>query len=382
MRQKVWLLAGAIVLGIGLLIGALQPTSVRQPRRHIVHATRTTFEQQVLASGTLTLSEQVNVGAQVNGQIKALYVKPGDRVKKGDLLVEIDPVLQMNGLRKAQASLSGLDAQIRLKQQQIKYEATELKRQKQIFKMDGVAQADVDSAFMKLETTRQELEVLNNQRQQLLLEVDSAQVNINYTRITAPVDGVVLHLVARIGQTIVSAQASPVLMVLGDINRLVVKAKISEVDITRVKIGQPVWFTISASSDKKYFSKLESIEALPDNMTSQSLTASPETKTGGDPIYYNGIFHIDNPDGVLRPAMNTQVRIIIHSAKDALIIPIQALGKRLRLQYYQVQVQVQVGNGKTQVVSREIRVGAIAGNTIQVLDGLAEGESLIIPESL
>jgi macrolide-specific efflux system membrane fusion protein len=191
-------------------------------------------------------------------------------------------------------------------------------------------------------------------------------------------DGTVLHIVARTGQTIVSAQASPVLMVLGDLNRLVVKAKISEADITRVKVGQPVWFTISASSDKKFFSQLESIEALPDNITSQVLTTSPDIKSGADPIYYNGIFHIDNPDGVLRPAMNAQVRIITHSVKDALVIPVQALGKRLRPQYYQVRV----GNGKTQEILREIRVGAIDGNTIEVLDGLAEGESLIIPESL
>lgn len=377
MRQQRWLLAGAIAAGAALLIYGAQLTSERQPLPNIVHVTHATLEQQVLASGTLTLSEQVNIGAQVNGQIKALYVKPGDQVKKGDLLMEIDPVLQMNALRKAQASLAGVDAQISLKQQQIKYDATELKRRKQIFEMDGIALADVDSATMALETTRQELEVLRNQRQQALLEVDSAEVNINYTRITAPMDGAVLHIVARTGQTIVSAQASPVLMVLGDLNRLVVKAKISEADITRVKIGQPVWFTISASSDKKFFSQLESIEELPDNITSQALTVSPEANSGIDPIYYNGIFHIDNPEGVLRPAMNAHVRIITHSIKDALVIPVQALGKRLRPQHYQVRV----GNGETQDILREIRVGAIDGNTIQVLDGLVEGESLIIPES-
>lgn len=378
MRQKRWLLAVVLAVGAALLIFGVQLASDRRPLHHIVHTTRATLVQQVLASGTLTLSEQVNIGAQVNGQIKALYVKTGDQVKKDDLLLEIDPVLQMNNLRKAQASLAGVDAQIRLKQQQIKYDAIELKRQKQIFEMDGVSQADVDSAAMALETTRQELEVLKNQRLQAMLEVNSAQVNINYTRITAPMDGTVLHIVARPGQTIVSAQASPVLMVLGDLNRLVVKAKISEADITRVKVGQPVWFTISASSDKKFSSQLESIEALPDNVTSHALTASPEVKSGTDPIYYNGIFHIDNPEGVLRPAMNAQVRIITHSVKDALVIPIQALGKRIRPQYYQVQVS----NGETQESLREIRVGANEGNTIQVLDGLTEGESLIIPEPL
>ena len=376
MRYKRWLTTGAIAAGVALLIYVVQIASVQQPERNRVSVTRATLEQLVLASGTLALSEQVNIGAQVNGQIKALYVQPGEQVKKGDLLVEIDPVLQLNNLRKAQASLAGVDARIRLKQQQIKYDAVELKRQQQMFKMDGVSQADVDSAGLALETTRQELDVLQNERQQALLEVDSAEANVSYTRITAPIDGTVLHIVARTGQTIVSAQTSPVLMVLGDINHLIVKAKISEADITRVKVGQPVWFTVSASNDTKFFSQLESIELLPDSITSQTLTASQETQSGNDPVYYNGIFHIDNRDGALRPAMNAQVRIITRSIEDALVIPVQALGKRLGPQLYQVHVS---HDGEEAL--REIQVGAIDGNVIEVLDGLSEDESLLVPEA-
>lgn len=376
MRRKQLLLTGMMALGIALLIGALHVTSTRQPQHDIVHVIRSKLEQQVLASGTLTLAKQVNVGAQVNGQIKALYVHAGDQVKKGDLLMEIDPVLQVNALRKSEIGLAGVDAQIRLKELKIKHENAELKRQKQIFKMDGVSQADVDAAVIALETTRQELEVLKNQREQLLLEVESAKVNIDYTRITAPMDGVVLHLVARTGQTIVSAQASPVLMILGDLDRLVVKAKISEADITRIKVGQPVWFTISASNDKKFFGHVESIEALPDNITGQPLNAPTEIKSGTEPIFYNAIFHIDNPEGLLRPGMNVQTRIITHSDDDVLVIPIRALGKRLGPQSYLVHV----GNGETQGILREIRVGAIDGDTIEVLDGLAEGDSLVILE--
>ena len=332
----------------------------------------------MLASGTLELSEQVNIGAQVNGQIKALFVSSGDQVKKGDLLVEIDPVLQINALRKAQASLAGVNAQIALKQQQIKYDATELRRQKQIFEMDGVSQADVDKAAMALETTRQEMEVLKNQRTQAQLEVDSAQANVNYTRITAPMDGTVLHIVARTGQTIVSAQSSPTLMVLGDINQLIVKVKISEADITRVKVGQPVWFTIAANSDKKFFSQLESIEVLPDSLTSQVSMLSTPAKSTVDPVFYNGIFHIDNSDGVLRPAMNAEVRIITHSIQDALVIPVQALGKRLDSHHYLVRIS----KGERETSLREIQVGAVDGSTVQVLDGLTEGESLMVMESL
>jgi len=378
MKNVRWMLSGAAVVGIALLVVMVHKAVKRLPLSQTIHATRVTLEQKVLASGVLALSDQVNIGAQVNGQIKALYVKAGDQVKKGDLLVEIDPVLQINALRKAQASLAGVDAQIRLKQQQINYDATQLKRQKEIFRLDGVSQADVDSAAIALETTRQELEVLKNQRQQALLEVDSAEANVSYTRITAPMDGTVLHIVARTGQTIVSAQASPVLMVLGDLDRLLVKAKISEADIPHVKTGQPVWFTISASGDKKFSGQLEAIEALPDSVTSQASMTAAEVKTGSEPVYYNGIFHVDNPEGILRPAMNAQVRIVTHSIRDALVIPVQALGKQLEPHHYQVQIR----KGESELLQRSIRIGAVDGNLIQVLDGLSEDDRLVLPESI
>jgi macrolide-specific efflux system membrane fusion protein len=374
MIKKQWLAVAALFLSIaaGGLIWryfAGSPATVQTT----THVAKKNIQVQVLASGTLVLLDQVNIGAQVNGQIKAIYVKPGERVKKGDLLLEIDPVLQLNALHKAQASLTSTQAQIKLKKQQVKHLTTVFERQKKIFLIEGVSQADVDTAGMERDTAIQELNVLETQRQQAMLEVDSASANVSYTRITAPKDGTILHIVARAGQTIVSAQASPTLMVIGDPGRMLVKAKISEADITRVAPGQPVWFTIPARPDKKFHSRLDFIEALPESMTD---SASGEGKSGDDAVYYNGIFHVENSEGLLRPAMNTQVRIITQSADNALVIPVNALGKPLNAGYFQVTVRDK--NGVDSV--RDVRTGLISGTDIQVIDGLQESEAVVIPE--
>jgi membrane fusion protein, macrolide-specific efflux system len=333
------------------------------------------LEHQVLASGTLSLAKQVNIGAQVNGQITALHARPGDQVKKGDLLVEIDPVLQENALRKAQASLNSTAAQLTLRRQQVKHLARILQRQKILRAAEGVSQADVERAEMDLITARQEVAVLESQRQQALVEVDSARANIRYTRITAPMDGTVLSNVAQVGQTIVSAQAAPILMVLGDLHSLLVKAKISEADITQVAAGQPVWFTVAAQPDKKYAAQLDLIAALPESATAGAGSAPALAGNSDEAVYYHATFQVDNHDGQLRPAMHAQVRIITQRIADALVIPLAALGARLEEQRFEVQVAD--SQGKSQ--PRQVTVGLINGNDVQIVAGLAAGEHVVIP---
>ncbi|MEG3130521.1 efflux RND transporter periplasmic adaptor subunit [Pantoea cypripedii] len=333
------------------------------------------LEHQVLASGTLSLAKQVNIGAQVNGQITALHAMPGDQVKKGDLLVEIDPVLQENALRKAQASLSSTAAQLNLRRQQVKHLARILQRQKILRTAEGVSQADVERAEMDLAIARQEVEVLESQRQQALIEVDSAKANVGYTRITAPMDGTVLSSVAQVGQTIVSAQAAPILMVLGDPHSLLVKAKISEADITHVAAGQPVWFTVAAQPDKKYAATLEFIAALPENATAAAGSSAAMAGNGDEAVYYHGTFQVENHDGQLRPAMHAQVRIVTQRIADALVIPLAALGARLEDQRFEVQVTD--NRGKSQ--PRQVTVGLINGHDVQIVAGLAAGERVVIP---
>src|SRR5450631_1119571 len=228
------------------------------------NATKTDIEEKVLASGTLNALKTVEVGAQVSGQLKKLHVVLGDQVKKGQLLAEIDPVLQQNSLRDAEASLENVKAQKRSKQALLQQYELAYKRQKQMVDQDAAASADLESAQAQLDGTRADLAALDAQINKAKISVDTAKANLDYTRIVAPMEGVVISIVTEEGQTVVSAQTAPTILKLANLDTITVKAQISEADVTRTRPGQSVYFTILGDADTRYYSTLRAIEPGPD----------------------------------------------------------------------------------------------------------------------
>lgn len=155
------------------------------------------LEDTVLASGTIKPVKQVSVGAQVNGQLKSLKVALGDRVKKGQLLAEIDPVLQENDLRKAEAALANVQAQKASKQALLAQYQLTLTRQQTMFGQDASAKADLESAQAQVDSTKADLASLDAQIRESAVEVDTAKANLGYTRITAPMDGEIISIVTQ-----------------------------------------------------------------------------------------------------------------------------------------------------------------------------------------
>lgn len=323
----------------------------------------------VLASGNLSLENQVNIGAQVNGQVKAVHVKVGHEVKKGDLLIEIDPILQQNELKKLSANLTSTDEQILLKKMSIDNFQKIFERQRKLYEIDGISLTDLESAKMDLLTAKQELKILEAQKKQVLVDVDSAHANVSYTRITAPMDGVILQIFANTGQTIVSAQSSPTLIIMGDMRKMVVKAKISEADIAKVHVGQQVWFTVPAKPNKKYEAKIELIETLSNNIMGLS-NSDATSSSDGEAVFYHGIFNINNNDNELLPAMNAQVRIITDRVSNALVVPMKAIGKQVGDNSYLVNLK----DKGSQIIS----TGIISDDEVEVVDGLSSGDVLIV----
>jgi macrolide-specific efflux system membrane fusion protein len=343
------------------------------------NAVRMDIEESVLASGTLEAVKTVEVGAQVSGQLKKLHVALGERVKKGDLLAEIDPVLQQNSLRDAEAQVENLRAQKRSRQALLRQYELEYQRQKQMVAQDAAARADLESAQAQLESTRADIASLEAQIRKARIAVDTSGANLGYTRIIAPMDGVVVSIVTEEGQTVVSTQSATTILKLANLDTVTVKAEISEADVTRVRPGQKVYFTILGEPDTRIFSTLRAIEPAPEESSSSSGTSSSagsSTGSSSTAIYYNGLFDVPNPGHKLRVSMTAQVSIVLNEVKKAVCIPVTALCDKGKDGRCEVRV---LRNNRPEI--RRIRTGVSDNVQVQVIEGLREGEKVVIGDS-
>ncbi|MFO6298753.1 efflux RND transporter periplasmic adaptor subunit [Rahnella selenatireducens] len=329
------------------------------------------IEKTVLATGILKPSVQVNVGAQVNGQLKKLYVRAGDKVTKGQLLAEIDPTLQQSELRKSEAELESAVAQKQASLFTLKQYQLELKRQRKMDSEGSGIRSTLEQAQAKVDTQVAQVKVNEAQIVQAQMSLETAKANLGYTRILAPVDGQVLGIVTKEGQTVVSSQTAPTILVLANVDTMTVQTRISETDILKVHAGQPLWFYVVADPKHRYESVMGTLQDAP-NDALQDDTASTTSSQQPSAVYYNGVFSVPNHDHVLRTSMTAQVFIVTEQARNVLRLPVVALGEPRGKDQYQVQVV----NGKN-VEQRLIRVGINDRQFAEVKEGLKEGERVV-----
>ena len=346
-----------------------------------VTATATTMdlEDAVLATGTVQAFKQVSVGAQVSGQIKILQVKLGDTVKKGQPVAEIDSTTQQNNLRNAQAGLENVRAQLAAQQVALIQAELSYKRQKELLDADAGSRQDFEAAEATRNTTRANIGALQAQIRQAAITAETAQVNLGYTKIASPIDGVVVAVVAQQGQTVNANQTTPTIIKVAQLDTVTIKSQISEADVVKVQAGQPVYFTILGEPDRRYDAKLRTVEPAPDSILTDttSSASSSSSATSTTAIYYNGLFDVPNPDGKLRISMTAQVSIVRAEAKDAVAIPSAALGKRERDGSYTVRVLDADGNAQP----RKIKVGINNNVNAQVTEGLVAGDKVVLGEA-
>ncbi|MFE8645029.1 efflux RND transporter periplasmic adaptor subunit [Sphingomonas sp. NCPPB 2930] len=346
-----------------------------------VTATATTMdlEDAVLATGTVQAFKQVSVGAQVSGQIKILHVKLGDTVKKGQPVAEIDSTTQQNNLRNAQAGLENVRAQLAAQQVALIQAELSYKRQKELLDADAGSRQDFEAAEATRNTTRANIGALQAQIRQASITAETAQVNLGYTKIASPIDGVVVALVAQQGQTVNANQTTPTIIKVAQLDTVTIKSQISEADVVKVQAGQPVYFTILGEPDRRYDARLRTVEPAPDSILTDttSSSASSSTSTSTTAIYYNGLFDVPNPDGKLRISMTAQVSIVRAEAKGAVAIPSSALGRRERDGSYTVRVLDADGNAQP----RKIKVGMNNNVNAQVTEGLVAGDKVVLGEA-
>lgn len=330
-------------------------------------------QKTVLGAGTLQPFEVVNVGAQASGRIETLAVELGDVVRKGQVLAVIDPTDQTNALRDAEARL--IDARARKESNEANLARNQLsmKRQQALVDRGFATPADYERAEAELKVSQANVGSIDAQIRQAQVAVERARVDLSRTNITSPMDGVVAAIVVREGQTVNAIQSAPTIVRIAKLDVMTVKAQISEADVVHVAPGQTATFTVLGDPDRKYTAVLRGVEPAPEN-AGENLTGQPN-----QPVYYNALFDVPNPDGRLRPAMTAQVTVDVGGAKNVLTMPSAGLGERTPDGRYKVKVLN--ADGKT-TSDRVVRVGLNDNVHAQVLDGLKAGENVVVADSM
>ncbi|WP_118986313.1 macrolide transporter subunit MacA [Photorhabdus sp. CRCIA-P01] len=355
--KRRWVVLLAIVAVIALVLGYFlnRPETIKYQTIPVIKGD---LEKNVLATGKLDAVRKVDVGAQVSGQLQNLYVEVGDKVAKGQLLALIDPKPAQNQVKEVEATIKELNADLIDARAQLKLARLTLQRQNNLAKVHAVSLQELDQAKTDVEVKRAKVETLLAQISKNQASLDTAQTNLQYTRITAPMDGIVVNIKTLQGQTVIAAQEAPTILTLADLGTMLVKAEVSEADVIYLKPGQKASFTVLGAPDKNFPGVLKDILPTPEKIN--------------DAIFFYARFEVANPQQLLRLQMTAQVKIQLDSYRDVLMIPLSALGKQITPTRYEVDV---LNEGKEE--KRDVTIGVRNDVNIQILSGLKEHEQVI-----
>jgi macrolide-specific efflux system membrane fusion protein len=274
------------------------------------------------------------------------------------------------GNRPPGADEENLQAQRRATAAQLKQTKSIYERYQDLQSDASISRQDFETAESNYEVQRANLLSLDAQIKSAHIQIDTAKVNLAYTRIVAPIDGDVVGIVTQEGQTVIAQQLAPVLLKLADLDTMTVKAQVSEADVIHITPGQAVYFTI-LGEDRRYYGKLRGTEPAPQNFLD---TQAAGTSKQSSAVFYNALFDVPNPDHRLRIAMTAQVRIVLDTAEAVLMVPVAALGPRNADGSFPVRVLDAKGHAQ----QRSVQVGINNNVKVEIKDGLVEGDTVVI----
>lgn len=286
--------------------------------------------QTVSANGTLNPVVLVNVGTQVSGTVKKLYVDFNDKVREGQVLMELDPSLFQAQANQSEANVNNARASLELA------EANEA-RMRGLFKQEYVSRQELDQAVQALKSARAQLALAQAQHQK-------DRTNLAYSIIRSPVSGVVVSREVDIGQTVAASFQTPTLFKIAqDLSKMQIDSNFAEADIGNIQVGQPVRFTVDAYPNRTFKGSVKQVRINP--ITQQNV------------VTYDVVVAVDNPEQILKPGMTAYVNIIVAQRKNVLLVPNAAL------RFKPADSAPKNGNGK----NRKERKKAVAG-TVYILE--------------
>ncbi|MHA4966919.1 efflux RND transporter periplasmic adaptor subunit [Pseudomonas extremorientalis] len=343
-----------------------------------VTVTRGNIENSVTALGTLQPRRYVDVGAQASGQIRKIHVEAGDQVQEGQLLVEIDPSTQKAKLDASRYAIENLKAQLQEQKAQHELARQKYQRQQRLVAGNATREEDVQTAKAELSATQARVDMFQAQILQAQASLRSDEAELGYTRIYAPMTGTVVAVDARVGQTLNAQQQTPLILRIAKLSPMTVWAEVSEADIGHVKPGMTAYFTTLSGGNRRWTSTVRQILPIPPkplNETQGSGSPNSSNKSGsGRVVLYTVLLDVDNSDNALMAEMTAQVFFVASQAQDTLTAPIAALQGTANANQ---QIARVVGkNGR--IEQRQVQVGISDRLRVQVLDGLNEGDQLLV----
>lgn len=340
-------------------------------------AKKGSFSKKVDATGEIFATELIDVGAQVSGQIKKLYVKLGDQVKKGDMIASIDSSTQQNSIDNKEAQLAIYKAQLESAKVALNIAKTQFDRENALFAKNATSKQEFESAKNTFSANSAKIKELEAQIKQTNIELSTAKINLGYTKITAPRDGTVVSVQVEEGQTVNANQTTPTIVNIADLSRVKMKMQIAEGDITKIKVGTPVEYSILSEPTKKFQTAVSSIDpgltTLSDGSygsSSSSKSSYSSSSSSSSAVYYYAQSIVDNKDGILRIGMTTQNELLIANVEDAIIVPSIGIKKDENGTFVYV-----LKDGKP--VKTAVKTGIKDNLDTQIISGINDGDEII-----
>ncbi len=370
---------GGILVAVFILALFVFKGKGNQPEYRTEPVTRGDIQAAVTATGTVNAVTTVLVGTQVSGTIKKLFVDFNSRVKRGQIIAQIDPSTFESQVLQAQANLLSARANLDKAETTLVDAKRTFERNRELFSKNLIARSDLDTAETNYQADKAQVSSSQAQVEQAKASLDYARQNLAYTKILSPVDGVVISRNVDVGQTVAASFQTPTLFTIAqDLTKMQIDTNVAESDIGVVKVGQDVEFTVDAYPDATFKGKVWQIRQAP--ITVQNV------------VTYDVVIQVNNSDFRLMPGMTANVSIIITTRHDVLRITNAALRFRFSERPAGAGGGAGAGttdkkgpvvwvleNGKPKRIS--VSPGVSDGNYTEVVSGdLKEGQPLIVEQ--
>ncbi|HSJ31232.1 MAG TPA: efflux RND transporter periplasmic adaptor subunit [Longimicrobiales bacterium] len=297
MKRKIWIPAAMVALALVVWAFVGRDAADAESYRFVA-VEQGTIETVVTSTGVLQPTETVEVGTQVSGQVAELFADFNDRVKKGQLLARIDPVILQQEVQSSQATVMRNQAEVDQAERA-------LARSKDLFAEKVITETELEQAQYSFTVAKAAFTSAQ-------VGLERARRNLAYTEIRAPIDGIIVERAADLGQTVSASTSAPTLFLLAqDLSQMEILASVDENDIGRISSGQAVRFTVQAYGDQEFTGVVKQVRL-------QSVKQD-------NVVSYSVVIGVANPDLRLLPAMTATVEFIVARADDVLKVPNAAL---------------------------------------------------------
>lgn len=367
-RKRLLILGGGALLVLIIIIGSIAKSGPKGEEVEVQKVKRGEIAPTVTADGTITAKDTVNISSQVMGEIVAIPHKEGESVKKGDVLVQINPDTYQRDVASAKASLDSAQVALRLSEVSLAQRQLDWDRAQDLFAKKIYSTQQRDDAKLALDQARLSAEQARTNVAQSLAYYQKAQDNLSKCTMRSPIDGMVTAVNTKVGETAMMGTMNiqgTVILTVSDLSQIITEVMVDEADFPRLKLGQPAMVTVDALNGKQYEGKVVEIGASAQAATSGAQSNIRQFKVK---------VAILNPDKDLRPGITARVKLIADKREGVLSVPIGAIRTEEK-EGNQIFFVFVADKGK--VVKKTVTVGLSDDLNTEVTTGLKEGDEVI-----